>query len=245
MNTAIRRSMAAALAALACMLGMPGDVGAANPVQANQQSMTQALSMMPLATYGSGPAMLQQAMSRLNADVSVKFLDKDYENDVYAREPITNRKVRVSCVRLRADSGFHFSMDPPAYNLTSQQLTITGRISKIRADGLAVKVMLGPCAWTGAGLGVQLTDVKLVYKARPMLSFDEAGACRLAWNNDPNGIAISIGDLNIIGVQNDLDKLAKDAVREAINYSLDAVFGGALRGELQKIVVDTCGPKRR
>jgi hypothetical protein len=164
---------------------------------------------------------------------------------VYAREPITNRKVRVSCVRFRANSGFHVVMDPPAYSLTSQQLTVTARFPRIRADSLSFKFMLGPCAWTGGGYGVQLTDVKLVYKARPMLSFDAAGSCRLAWNNDPNGMAMSIGDLNIIGVQNDLDKLAKDAVREAVNYSFDAVFGGALRGELQKLVVDACGARRR
>jgi hypothetical protein len=235
------RFLSAWLALSGCIAAAPDEAGAANPGNVAQQ----ALPVIPLASYNGGPAMFERAMSQLRADVAVKFLDKDYENDVYAREPITNKKVRVSCVRLRADSGFHFSMNPPTYNLTSQQLTITGNIARIRADGLAVKVMLGPCAWTGAGLGVQLTDVKLVYKARPMLAFDAAGTCRLAWNNDPNGIAISIGDLNIIGVQNDLDKLAKDAVREAINFSLDAVFGGALRGELQKVVLDTCGAKRR
>jgi len=231
----------AGLVASICALGVPRDSAAIDPGQVAQQ----ALPVLPLATYSSGPAMLQQAMSQLKADVSVKFLDKDYENDVYAREPITNKKVRVSCVRFRANSGFHVAMDPPAYNLTSQQLTITAKFPRIRADSLSFKFMLGPCAWAGSGYGVQLTDVKLVYKARPMLSFDENGACRLAWNNDPNGMAMSIGDLNIIGVQNDLDKLAKDAVREAINYSLDAVFGGALRGELQKVVLDTCGAKRR
>jgi hypothetical protein len=92
----------------------------------------------------------------------------------------------------------------------------------------------------GAGFGVQLTDVKVVYKARPMLSF-ENGVCRMAWNGDPNGVSVAIGDLNIIGVQNDLDKLAKDAVREALNFALDATFGMALRNELQHVVVQTCG----
>jgi hypothetical protein len=46
-------------------------------------------------------------------------------------------------------------------------------------------------------------------------------------------------------VQNDLDKLAKDAVREAVNAALDAFFGSALRGELQKVVVRTCGSPRK
>jgi hypothetical protein len=201
---------------------------------------TQALQTIPLVAYEKGPAMMQQAMSRLLPDVTVTFLDKDYENDQYARDPITGTKVRTSCLRLRASSGFRFKMDPPQHSLTTQQLTVTANIAKIRADGLAVKFMVGPCAWVGAGMGIQLTDVKLVYKARPMLAFDGNG-CRLVWNNDPNGLAVSIGDLNIIGVQNNLDGLAKNAVREAINFSLDAMFGSGLRGELQKVVIDTCG----
>lgn len=229
-------------AALLCtLLLMPLAGSAVNPGQV----ATQAIPVMPLAAYNGGPAMLDQAMARLKTNVSLSFLDKDYENDVYAREPITNKKVRVSCVRFRANSGFQFGMDPPTYNLTNQQLTITTNFSKIRADSLSYKFMVGPCAWSGGGFGVQLTDVKMVYKARPMLEFDQAGACRLAWNNDPGNLAISIGDLNIIGVQNNLDKLAKDAAREAINQALDHVFGGALRGELQKIVLDTCGAKKR
>ncbi len=92
---------------------------------------------------------------------------------------------------------------------------------------------------------MQLTDVKAVYKARPILNFDGNGACRLSWNGDPNGIALAIGDLNVIGVQNDLDKLGKDAAREAINFTLDAAFGSALRGELQKVVVNTCGGAKK
>jgi hypothetical protein len=202
---------------------------------------TQALQTIPLVAYEQGSAMMQQAMSRLVPDVTVTFLDKDYENDQYARDPVTGTKVRTSCLRFRASSGFRFKMDPPQHSLTTQQLTITANIAKIKADGLAIKFMVGPCAWVGAGMGVQLTDVKLVYKARPMLVLDGNAACRLVWNNDPNGLAVSIGDLNIIGVQNNLDGLAKNAVREALNFSLDAMFGSALRGELQKVVIDTCG----
>lgn len=202
---------------------------------------TQALQTIPLVAHEQGGAMMQQAMSRLLPDVTFTFLNKDYENDQYVKDPITGNKVRTACLRFSASSGFRFKMDPPQHSLTTQQLTVTANIARIRADGLAFKFMPGPCAWVGAGFGVQLTDVKLVYKARPMLTFDGNGACRLVWNNDPNGLAVSIGDLNIIGVQNNLDGLAKNAVREALNFSLDAAFGSGLRGELQKVVLDTCG----
>jgi hypothetical protein len=207
-------------------------------------NQTAVMLNQPLGTYTNGQAMMQEAMSRLIPNVGVTFLNKDYEKDVYVREPITGKKVRVSCVQFRANSGFRFKMDPPKHSLTSQQLTVSANIPKIRADGLAFKFMLGPCNWIGAGMGVQLDDVKLVYKARPVLTFNDGG-CRLVWNNDPNGIAVSIGDLNVLGVQNDLDKLAKDAVREAINAALDAFFGSALRGELQKVAVKTCGSGKK
>lgn len=207
---------------------------------------TQALQSLPLASYQQGQAMMQQAISQLKLDIRFTFLNKDYEDDKYVRDPVTGTRVRVSCVRFKADSGFQFKVDPPQYSLTTQGLTVSQNIAKIRGDGLAFKFQLGPCAWAGAGFGVQLTDVKVVYKARPMLSFDPQGGCKLAWNNDPNSLTVAIGDLNILGVQNDLDKLAKDAAREAINFTLDAFFGSALRGELQKVVIDVCGaPKVR
>jgi hypothetical protein len=204
---------------------------------------SQQLQSMPLSSYPNGQAMMQQALNQLAVDIDVRFLDKTYEKDVYVKEPVTGKKVRVSCVRFRADSGFRFKSDPPKFSLSNAGLTVTQNVARIRADSLSYKFQLGPCAWVGAGLGVQLTDVKAVYKARPMLSFDGNGACRLSWNDDPNSLALAIGDLNVIGVQNDLDKLGKDAVREALNATLYAGFGNGLRGALNKIVIDTCGDK--
>jgi hypothetical protein len=160
------------------------------------------------------------------------------------KDPITGNKVRVSCVRFRADSGFRFQKDMPTFAVSSDGgFTVTQNIARIRADGLTYKFQLGPCAWVGAGFGVQMTDVKAVYKFRPTLSFDPAGTCRLNWNTASNSLAIAIGDLNIIGVQNDLDRLGKDAVREALNATLHAAFGNGLRGAVNKVVVDTCGNK--
>jgi hypothetical protein len=205
--------------------------------------VTQQLQAIPLSSYPNGQAMMQQALNQLVLDIDVRFLDKTYEKDIYARDPITGSKVRISCVRFRADSGFRVKSDPPKFSLNTGGLTVTQNIARVRADSLSYKFQLGPCAWVGAGLGVQLTDVKAVYKVRPMLTFDDKGYCRLKWSDDANSLAIAIGDLNIIGVQNDLDKLGKDAVREAINATLYAGFGNGLRGALNEIVIDTCGDK--
>jgi hypothetical protein len=54
---------------------------------------------------------------------------------------------------------------------------------------------------------------------------------------------VSIGDLNIYNTQNDLDKLAKDAVREAVNFTMNDILGSLMRNELTRITVDVCGNK--
>jgi hypothetical protein len=105
------------------------------------------------------------------------------------------------------------------------------------------KFQLGPCLEHAGGFGMSLSDVKFVYKARPTLTFDEKGFCRMSWNQDVDQFHVSIGDMNITGVQNDLDKLAKDAVREGVNFTLNGILGSLMRNELTKITIDLCGNK--
>ena len=90
---------------------------------------------------------------------------------------------------------------------------------------------------------MSLSDVNFVYKAHPTLTFDEKGFCRLSWNEEPDQFRVAIGGMNITGVQNDLDKLAKDAVREGVNFTLNGILGSLMRNELTKITVDVCGNK--
>jgi len=195
---------------------------------------------IPLAQYAQGQAMMAQAAQNAALlDVNFTFLNKTYEKDVWTGPDWA--RVRVSCVRFKATSGFRFKVDVPSFTLTQAGLTVTQNISKIRADGLAAKFQLGACADVGVGVGVQLTDVKVVYQARPTVTFSTEGACTVHWNQDTDDITVSIGDLNIIGVQNDIDKLAKDAAREAINATLDGFYGRVLKNELLKVSVGTCG----
>jgi hypothetical protein len=195
---------------------------------------------MPLSTHPQGQAMMSQAAQNAALlDVNFQFLNKTYENDVYAKDPLGN-KYRVACWRFKSTSGFRFKMDQPAFTLTNQGLTIEQNISKLTADGLTVKVQVGPCADIAAGIGVRLSDIKLVYKSKPMITFENQG-CKVSWNPDTDELRVAIGDLNIVGVQNNIDKLAKDAAREALNAVLDAYFGGRLRAELIKVSVGVCG----
>ncbi len=222
-----------ALIALSPTTGHPQLTGGASTTMA---------APIPLATYAQGQAMMSQAAQNAALlDIQFTFLNKTYENDQYVRDPITGNRIRTSCIRFKATSGFQFKVDVPTYTLTTAGLTVTQNISKITADGISAKFQLGPCQDIGVGVGVRLTDVKAVYHARPMVTFSTTGACTIHWNQDTDDITISIGDLNILGVQNNIDKLAKDAAREAINATLDGFYGRVMRNELLKVSFGTCG----
>lgn len=206
---------------------------------------TTAIAPIPLASYPQGQAMMAEAATKVALlDVKFTFIGKSYENDQYATEPITGKKVRTSCIRFKANSGFRFKVDVPKFTLTSQGLTIEQNISRLDADGLAAKFQFGPCQDVSVGVGLRLKDVMVTYKARPMISFNPAG-CSVSWNQDTDDTRIAIGDMNIIGLQNDIDKLAKDAVREAVNLALDGFYGALMRNELMKISTVACGGAAR
>ncbi len=131
-------------------------------------------------------------------------------------------------------------MDVPSISLTTEGLTIVQNFSKVDYDGLSARFQMGPCQDIAVGLGLRLRDVKVTYHARPMIR-PEAGSCTLSWSQDTDDTRVTIGDMNILGVQNDIDKLAKDAVREAVNLALDNFFGNEMRNELFRITLATCG----
>lgn len=197
---------------------------------------------IPLAEHPQGHQMMAKAaQDAALIDISFKFLDKTYKKDIYVREPITGKKARVSCRRFRGVSGFTLKIDPPKYKLTSEGLTITQNISRISAQGLKIKWQLGPCVENVKGIGVQMSDVTFVYKARPMLTFDGKGSCRMTFNSETEKIRVKIGDLNITGVQNDLDKLIKNAFREGLNATFKAMYGDLMSDALAKVTVNMCG----
>jgi hypothetical protein len=236
--SAIRCSLIALFALAPQLLGAQSQAG-------RLAGNVTAMVPIPLASYAQGQAMMAAAAQKTALlDVNFTFINKSYENDQYVTEPVTGRKIRTACIRFKATSGFRFRIDVPAFTLTTQGLTVEQNISRLDADGLAAKFQFGPCQDIGVGIGLRLRDVKVVYKARPTIVFDGNGYCTISWNQDTDDTRVSIGDMNIIGVQNDIDKLAKDAVREALNLALDGFFGAVMRNELLKITLATCGQSR-
>jgi hypothetical protein len=219
-------------------------MGRSAHLQAQVAQAAQTMAVQALGNYAKGPQMMEQAISGLSVDVSFRFLDKTYENDVYVKDPVTGNRIRTACVRFKSTSGFAFKASGPSYTLTTQGLTVVQNIDRIDAEALNFSFQLGPCVSAGGGFGIKLRDVKLTYKARPTIKF-ENGGCRVSLNPIPDETRVSIGDMNILGVQNDLDKLAKDAVREALNVSLANFFNGGLGSGLARASISACGGGKR
>ena len=77
-----------------------------------------------------------------------------------------------------------------------------------------------------------------------MIRFSDSG-CQVSLNPYAEDARVSIGDMNIIGVQNDIDKLAKDAVREALNATLASFFNQGLQSGLARSAIKVCGGGKR
>lgn len=226
-----------------------GALLAAAPAGLGAQLTTNAALMaapVPLASYAQGQAMMAEAAKKAALlDIQFTFLNKTYEKDTKGTDPFGNTYT-IACWRFKATSGFRFKLDVPQYTLTSNGLTVTQNISRIEGDGLTARIRVGPCQDVTAGFGVRISDLTLVYRARPMISFNQtSGACTIGWNQDTDDISISIGDMNITGVQNNLDNLAKDAVREAVNLTLDGFFASMMRKELVKVSSSVCGAPKQ
>jgi hypothetical protein len=195
---------------------------------------------VPLAKHPQGQAMMAEAVKRVAlANMQFKFLDKTYENDVWAKDPFGN-KYRLPCVRFAATSGFAFRVDQPTFQLSEQGLTIQQNIARMNANGLKFKFQLGPCMNSTAGFGIDVSNVNFVYKLKPMILV-EHGLCKVTYDQDPEHLRVSIGNLDITGVQHDLAKLAKDAIREGINFTLDGAYSSLVRSELTKVTAEFCG----
>ena len=192
----------------------------------------------PLANLPQGQAMMAEAVKQIAlVNINFKFLDKTYEHDVWAKDPFGN-KYRLSCVRFAATSGFAFRVDQPTFQLNEQGLTIQQNIAKINANGLKFKFQLGPCVQSTAGFGIEVNNVNFVYKLKPMI-LAKNGVCKVTYDQVPHP-SVSIGSLHITGVQNDLANLAKDAIREGINFTVDDVYSAVVRNVLTKAVADFC-----
>jgi hypothetical protein len=221
------------------LLGVMGSTGARAQLSAG--NISTAVAPIPLASHPQGQAMMAEAVQKAALlDVNFRFLDKEYEDNTYATDPLGNKYI-TGCYRFKASSGFRFKVDQPQFTLNQQGLTIVQNISTINATGLSARIRVLACQDIPLpSFGLRLSDVRLRVKANPVLTFNQSnGACSLGWSQPD--VEITIGDLNMLGVQNDIDKLAKRAVEEALKLALGSYYGATMRGELVKITSSVCG----
>jgi hypothetical protein len=223
-------------------------VAAASAAQVQNVGNITATAPIPLSSHPQGQALVAQAVQNTALlDVNFKFLDKEYENDTYATDPLGNR-YRTGCYRFKASSGFRFKVDKPQFTLNQQGLTIRQNVAAIDINGLTASVQVLLCQnITLPNIGFRVRNVEMTYRVNPVLSFNQSnGSCTIGWQQ-PN-MDFTIGDLNVQGVQNDIDQLAKKAIQEALNLAFDAYYGSTMRGELVKVSTGICpaasGPQR-
>ena len=235
------RFMRASLGALLVVAAALSTSLSAQPNLANVGNLT-AAAPIPLASHPQGQAMMAQAAQKAALlDLNFKFLDKSYEDNTYATDPLGNRYI-TGCYLFKAASGFRLKVDVPQFTLTTQGLTVTQNVARINADGLVAKVRAVVCQDVSTGVGLRLSDVKVTYTAKPMLSFSQSnGSCTVGWSPDNDEVRVDIGDLNILGVQNNIDQLAKKAVVDALNTMFERFYAETMRDELVKVSLGVCG----
>lgn len=191
---------------------------------------------IPLSKYGKHRELLSRASQEAPLiDFQIKAATKEFEADQHALG------VRTSCVRFKASSGFRLKVDRPKFSAAGDTLTIDQNIAKIAVDGLHAKFQLGPCLEHSVKFGIVASNVHFIYKAKPMVSFDGKGLCKLKFNPETQKINVKIGGFNAHGVQNDLDKLVKRWLDDTLEDSLNGLYGMHMGNTFVKVALDFCG----
>ena len=169
---------------------------------------------------------------------------KDREIDVAL---IRGEKYMINkCLGIKASAGtFALKLENPDLRLDGGGVKMTLNIPRIALHALKVRIrpntnlMKNPCSFSKRHkVGGAAKDVKLVMRFDPVLDMQR---CQLGGVGTPD-IKWRIGELNLKPLQNDLDKIAKnmieDALTNASNFNLmdrtTAAFNAAIGAECKK-----------
>ncbi|HSE48686.1 MAG TPA: hypothetical protein VLA96_05710 [Terriglobales bacterium] len=169
---------------------------------------------------------------------------KDREIDVAL---IRGEKYMINkCLGIKASTGtFALKLENPDLRLDGSGVKMTLNIPRIAMHALKVRIrpntnlMKNPCSFSKRHkVGGTAKDVKLVMRFDPVLDMQQ---CQLGGVGKPE-IKWRIGELNLKPLQNDLDKIAKnmieDALTNASNFNLmdrtTAAFNAAIGAECKK-----------
>ncbi|MDQ3439187.1 MAG: hypothetical protein M3478_02415, partial [Planctomycetota bacterium] len=192
--------------------------------------------VMPGATRKGGTQATSSAMTISNysrgggsADLISRMLKglKDKEIDVAL---LGGQKYMVdNCLGVKVSAGkFKLKLANPEAKVDGSGVLFTFTIDKVEVEGLKVRLRpsanFNPCTWGGKhGVGGKVNDVRLEIRIDPLLDLER---CRIA---DPGQIRakVRVGSLNLTGVNNEIDKAAKNMFEDAVTFALQFVTSGS------------------
>lgn len=191
----------------------------------NNSPDPQFVSTNPIRNLNSLPAGSQRLSDIPNAVQMIKDVVNEIMNKDYSFALLPQHKYMInSCLGLKASAGgftFRFQL-PEVYMNNEKKFVIRFTVAKIDIE--AIKVRMRPCPSDGQchfssafELGGVAKDVSLTMTIDPMVVISAStGVCALSFLGDPF-LEWKIGALNLKPLQNDLDRVAKEMIEDALN----------------------------
>ena len=170
---------------------------------------------------------------------AIKATDKVFDKDVYVGSG--QLKAKVGCFSFKSSTGFSLTLEPPRFSVSGDTLVIDQRIPRISLTGLHATAEIEVCHKNSVTFALEASDVHFEYKAKPALSFDGRGLCKLSLNPATQHINVKIGGFNARPFPGELDKLVKKWLERSLEESLNQLYPVRLASSFIKASLDVCG----
>ena len=135
-----------------------------------------------------------------------------------------NKYMVNDCLGVKASAG-EITVTPslPSVRQEGSGVVMVFNIDRITLDGLMIRVRPNPnvaklCKFSKKfGVGGAASNVRLEFRVDPLLDLQQ---CRVFFGG-PLRTSFSIGGLNLKPLQNDLDRVAKNMIEDALNQMID------------------------
>lgn len=185
------------------------------------------LADLPLAQDIVGG--MSQSLNGLNINVALVGGEKATAGDCLG--------IEIRAGQFRLDFG---SMD---FQIDSTGIELSISIDEISLTAIKIRTKspASLCDWNGTfEVGGSATDIKLTVHFDPRVRLDDCYLVRLG----EISAHVSIGGLNLKPLQNDIDKLVKKLIQDAINEKIDIDIPGILENALNSsLLIGICQTK--
>ena len=170
---------------------------------------------------------------------AIKATNKVFDKDLYVGSG--QLKAKVGCFSFKSSSGFSLKLEPPRFSVSGDTLVIEQRIPKISLTGLHATAEIEVCHKNSVTFAIEASDIHFTYKAKPMLTFDGRGLCKLAFGGQTQHINVKIGGFNARPFPGELDKLVKKWLERSLEESLNSLYSVQMGNSFMKASLDFCG----